>query len=112
MALPTFTYDPSFSLDLTKTPRIERSVLGDGFVDHTPVGFRPDLRQWRLQFTALRLSEIRPIVDFLDARGAYRSFKWTPPEPDRTPGIWLCPGYSVNRPNGVTYNLSCTFIEQ
>ena len=112
MALPTFNYEPSFSLDFTSSPRIERSVLGDGFVDHTPVGFRTNLRRWGLQFRVLRLSEIQPIIDFLDARGAYRSFKWTPPHPNRTPGIWICPSYSVNRPDGVTYNLSCTFQEQ
>lgn len=112
MALPTFTWDPSFSLDITSTPRVDRTKLGDGYTEPVPVGFRPNPRVWRLNFEALRLSEIQPIVDFLEARAGYRMFRWTDFDPYKRPGVWLAPTWRVNRPNGVTYNLSTTFEEQ
>lgn len=111
-SLPTFNYDPSFSLDVTNQPNVEAIPLGDGFTDNIPIGLRPQLRIWDLQFLALRLNEIQPIVDFFEARGGWRSFRWTPPHPDRIPGIWLARRWSVNRPDGVIYNLSTTFEEQ
>ena len=112
MALPTFTYNPTFSLDVSSRPRIERTPLGDGYVDHTPLGFRPNLRAWNLNFNALRLDEVQPIIDFLDDRGAYKMFQWTEFEPYKRSGLWLCPSYRVNRPDGVIFNLSATFEEQ
>lgn len=112
MALPTFNYDPSFSLDITNTPRVLRTPLGDGYTEPTPIGARINLRVWRLNFLAKRLDEIQPIIDFLETRNGYRMFKWTDYDPYKRPGIWLCPSWSVTRPDGVIFNLSCTFEEQ
>ena len=112
MALPTFTWDASFSLDISSTPRVNRTRLGDGYTEPKPVGFRTNLRVWGLNFTALRLDEIQPIIDFLEARNGYRMFKWTDYEPYRRLGIWLAPSWDVTRPNGVSYNLRTVFEEQ
>lgn len=112
MALPEFTWKPTFSLNITSTPRVNSARLGDGYTEPVPVGFRTVLRVWSLNFEALRLSEIQPIVDFLEARAGYRMFRWTDFEPYKRPGIWLAPTWSVERPNGVTYNLSTRFEEQ
>ena len=112
MALPTFTWKPTFSLNMTVDPRVTHQPLGDGYAEHTPVGFRPGVRTWSLQFEALRLDKVKPIRDFLKGRGGYKMFQWTPPEPDTTPGIWIARRWEINRPNGVIYNLRTVFEEQ
>lgn len=112
MARPTFTFKPTFSINLTTEPRVERMQLGDGFVHNVPIGFRTNLRVWGLNFNVLRLDEVKPIIQFLEERAGYKEFQWTDLEPYKRPGIWIARRWDVVRPNGVLYNLSTTFEEQ
>ena len=112
MAYPEFTFKPSFSLNHTVTPRVNTLTLGDGYADVTPIGLRPLLRSWSLQFLSLRLDEAEPILNFFRELGGSGLFRWTPPHPDRREGVWRVVTYSVSRPNGIIYNVSATFGEQ
>lgn len=112
MALPTFTWIPSYELSLGVAPNVQRTPLGDGYVDHVPIGARPNRRRWRLRFDTRFLDETLAIMAFLDDRGAHRRFRWTPPAPDENPGVWVAEQWRVRRANGVIYGVETEFIEQ
>ena len=112
MALPNFTWLPSFELSLQEEPSVQHVPLGDGYSEHTPVGARPRIRTWQLRFDTRTLDEVREILVFLRERGGYRPFNWTPPAPDDIPGTWLARNWSLRQRNGVVYGIDTTFEEQ
>ena len=112
MALPTFTFTPSFSVNFTERPRTVTTRLGDGFVYRKPTGMRPLVRTWQLRFNVRRLEEIKPLLDFLREREGYKKFHWTPPEPDNVPGVWVATSWRPNRSNGHIYGMTVTLEEQ
>ena len=112
MALPTFTWLPSFELSLAEQPDVRHVPLGDGFSDYTPVGLRPRNRSWSLRFDTRTRAEVQEILDFLRERGGYRGFRWTPPPPDEIPGIWLAQSWNIRQRNGVVYGIDAVFQEQ
>ena len=112
MALPTWTWSPSFELSMTASPAVEETPLGDGYIDATPVGLRPQIRTWQLRFNVRTLAEVVAMKAFLEERGGWQRFHWTPPPPDDTPGVWRCLRWQVTQRNGVVYGLSAVFTEQ
>lgn len=112
MALPTWTWLPSFELSLTEDPAVDETPLGDGYTDRTPIGLRPRVRAWQLRFDTRTLVEVKAMLAFLRERNGWQAFHWTPLPPDDVPGIWIAKPWSLNQRNGVVYGISATFREQ
>lgn len=112
MALPDFNFKPSFAYDLTRNPQTSGLQLGDGYVSLKPLGMRPMVRTYSVEFNIRDLAETREIDRFLTERGGYRNFKWTPPDPDSAAGFWVCQVWNVRRiSRGPLFNISATFQE-
>ena len=63
----------------TVTPRVLRADFGDNYLQATPDGINPFTETWDLSFENYLETDITTITDFLDARGGYDPFFWTPP---------------------------------
>lgn len=73
---------------LTRKPLARSARFGDGYESRWGAGLNQDLRSWALRFEGEWLTEVKPIDDFLGARGAREAFYWMPPTGDG--GYWVC----------------------
>ena len=113
MTLPIFDFTLGRTLDQSTVPRVLRSDLGDGFTYTQPRGLRSDLRTYSLQFRNRNLKQTEAIISFLKERGGYKKFRWTPPEPDSVPGVWIATSWRHTRSiNGPLFTIQTTFQEQ
>lgn len=77
--MPTFSYTPSYSTELTKTPRILKAQFGDGYAQRSADGINNNPEKWKLVFENASLATIAAIKAFIDARNGVEQFDWTPP---------------------------------
>lgn len=73
-----FTYQPSYSTDVTDEYSIDRAEYGDGYVLIAPGGINPVKESWRLVFENIKLVDGEAIRSFLKGK-AGQTFTWTPP---------------------------------
>lgn len=84
---------------LTRKPQVRSARYGDGYEARWGSGLNPDLRQWTLRFEGLWLTGIKPIDDFLTARGGREAFTWTPPV--GAVGIFVCREWKLRYLDGL-----------
>lgn len=113
MALPTLSFNPSWTLNVDTRPEVTSTQLGDGFTYETPTGLRSRTRRLRLRFINRSLAEIQPIIDFLEERNGVGKFNYTPPPPHEYPGIWIAPFWGTRRLNqGEIWTLNVEILEK
>jgi len=86
--MATFTYTPSFSATQNSEPQIQKVQFGDGYEQRLRFGLNTNPKQWDLIFQHRTDTERDDILAFLDARGGWEAFDWTPPHGDA--GRFVC----------------------
>jgi phage-related protein len=102
----TFTWCPIVEPTGTGTLKVKKSQFGDGYQQVAADGINNQSESWPLTFRGSEAA-IRPIKDFLVARGGAQSFYWTPPLGDQA--LWICETYSLTPLGGGMYTLTATF---
>ncbi len=86
--MPTFTWQPDFSADLTERPLASAIKFGDGYEQRTQFGINPIAEVWSLLFDLRTIAERDAIRAFLKAEKGVTTFDWT--SPTGAAGKWLC----------------------
>lgn len=76
--MATFTYIPTYAVNMSITPRILRTPFGDGYSQRVGDGLNTQRQEWSVEFVS-DTTTINAIETFLEATGGYDSFDWTPP---------------------------------
>lgn len=69
------TYEP---MQLAKEPKVRAAKFGDGYEQRVPEGINNNLQKWSMAFTKRSGTDVDAVYDFLEARGGWESFDWTP----------------------------------
>lgn len=98
--MPTFSWVPSFTLDLTEEPRVLSARFGDGYEQLAADGIHPVTRKFQVQFNGRDNTEAEAILAFLRERSGWQSFDWTPPLSGEAAGKFVCRswGRGLSRP--------------
>lgn len=107
--MATFTYTPSFEATEGSRPRVRRFQAGDGYEQRVRFGLNTDPKEWSLTFANRTDTERDDITAFLDARGGYESFDWTPPR--GTAGKYVCEEWQVTLSNCNNNQITAVFRE-
>jgi phage-related protein len=76
--LSTFSYIPTYAVQLSVTPRILKTDFGDGYSQRAGDGLNSQPQIWSLEFRG-DTTAIDAIETFLTDTGGWESFDWTPP---------------------------------
>jgi phage-related protein len=107
--MATFTYTPSFEATESSKPRVRKFAAGDGYEQRIRFGLNTDPKEWSLVFSNRDDTERDDITAFLDARGGYESFDWTPPR--GSAGKYVCEEWQVTLSNCNNNQIRATFRE-
>jgi phage-related protein len=77
--MSTFSYNPDYSAQLTRTPNVKQIKFGDGYMQRQAQGMNTTPEAWDLTFSNRTQTEADAIDDFLSAANGIDSFDWTPP---------------------------------
>jgi phage-related protein len=102
----TFTWKHDAKSTGTKNFRVRKAQFGDGYKQRVADGINNKSQSWPLSFTG-RSADVRPIMDFLDARAGAESFYWTPPLGAQ--GYYTCETYDEHHLGGDTWQITATF---
>ena len=78
--MPTFTYAPDYSAQVSIKPRVRSIQFGDGYEQRQADGINTQPQRWNLTFANRSNTDTIAITGFLSARGAVEAFDWTPPD--------------------------------
>lgn len=106
--MSTFTYTPSYSVNLSTRPRVRSAQFGDGYTQRVADGINASPRIWSVTFNG-DAARLDPIDTFLANEGGVTSFVWVPPT--GVTGKWLCSEWSRNIAGYNDETLSATFTE-
>jgi phage-related protein len=101
-----FTWAPDSKANGTVTLAVRSAQFGDGYKQVVADGINNKSQSWPLTFTGL-IDRVTPIRDFLDARGGFQSFLWTPPLGAQ--GYYRCATYTMQPMGGRLYQVTATF---
>lgn len=101
--MATFTWVPEYPPSEASKPRIRKAQFGDGYEQRIRFGLNSDLKTWQLTFKARDNTETTAIRNFLQARGGYESFAWTPPLWGAAAGQYVCEEWQITAD---AYNLN------
>lgn len=107
--MPTFSYTPSFDATEASKPRVRVFRAADGYEHRIRFGLHTDAKEWSLTFSNRTDAERDDIVGFLEARGAYESFNWTPPR--GSAGKYVCDDWQVTLSNCNNNQIQAKFRE-
>jgi phage-related protein len=107
--MATFTFTPSFEAVESSEPRVRKFQAGDGYEQRVRFGLNTDPKQWSLTFANRTDTERDQIAAFLEARGAYESFDWTPPR--GTEGKYVCEQWQITLSSCNNNQIRATFRE-
>lgn len=108
--MATFTWNVDTNATLTKKPRVTNIKFGDGYEQRVSYGLNTILQEWDLSFSNREESESNEIDSFLEARGGYESFDWTPPG-ESSSRKFKCQEWSKVAQKGGFYSISAKFEE-
>jgi phage-related protein len=86
--------------------RVRTIRFGEGYQQDTGDGLNGKEQNWPVTAFGPQ-TDIQPLIDFLDARGGYQSFLWTPPR--GVQGLYKCKSYTTTDVHGSYVKLSATF---
>jgi phage-related protein len=79
VALNTFSWLPSYSTKVDKSPRILEAAFGDGYSQRTGDGINNNPATWEISIATRYDTEADAVMAFLDGQKGYIPFNWTPP---------------------------------
>lgn len=89
MAATTFTWTPDFGAQAAYKPRVRTATFGDGYEQRVGDGINTAMDKWTLTFAARTDDETSQILSFLNSRGGFDAFNWTPPT-EASPIVVVC----------------------
>jgi phage-related protein len=107
MAVETFTYLRQAGATGTIDYRVRELQFGDGYMQSVADGINNKTQTWPLSFEG-GMTDIQPIIDFLDRHKGYKSFFWTPPGTS-TPLLFRATKASLTSKGAGVYGLSVEF---
>jgi len=113
MALTTFP-DANIPVDWgqakTSTPKVVEADFGDGYTQRALDGINGVKPTFNVALTSLSLADANTITAFLEARGGYQAFLWTPP--NEAQQVFRCKTWTMT-PTGAGYaNVTAKFIKE
>jgi phage-related protein len=89
--------------------------FGDGYSQSAADGINTKSQSWTVSFrgiiepTCANIIAANEIMDFLDARGGWESFLWTPPA-SSVQGLYVAKNYGIQK-SAKLITVNATFIE-
>jgi len=108
--MATFTATPTYSINLTVTPRILKTEFSDAYSQRAGDGLNTQRQIWGLEFIG-SISDIDVIETFLLDTGGYESFDWTPPRQESALKF-IYTSYSRSPAGPTTDKLNSTFRQE
>ncbi len=110
MALLTFNppQNPSFPYSDSRSPDVNVTKYGDGYIERAPKGLNHDPQKPVLKWENLYKEEADAIFDFFEERAGYKAFMWIAVD-ETVPKKWFCPKYAKTKTNAGTYTIAATF---
>ena len=105
--MATFAYQPSYEATEVSKPRVRKFQANDGYEQRIRFGLNTDAKEWQLVFSNRTDTERDNITAFLEARGAYEAFDWTPPR--GTAGKYVCDEWQLTLSNCNNNQIRATF---
>lgn len=103
-----FTWRPQDDYPISNAPRVKVVNYGDGYEQRAKDGINNKLKSYQLIFRGV-ITEMQPIQDFLDARGAVESFQWMSIYENEMKTI-VCREWSLT-PQRMKFEISAVFEE-
>lgn len=91
---PTFIWKPSYSSNVTASPKVKVIKFGDGYEQRVRDGINSLLLDLDLSFDNRSSSEATAIIHFLTEKSAYKSFLFLPSAPYNTMKKFVCRTWS------------------
>ncbi|WP_322038435.1 phage tail protein [Burkholderia cenocepacia] len=88
--------------------KVRAASFGDGYQQRLRDGINSKRAKWPITVIGT-LTEVQPILDFLDRHAGGKAFQWT--SPIGVAGRYVCAGYSPRRGAGAIVTLTATFEE-
>lgn len=76
-----FTWTPSKGVKRIPQYLVRQTKFGEGYVQLSKDGINNIRGKWSVPFNDRTNTEIKAILDFIDARGGVTPFTWRPPAP-------------------------------
>jgi|TARA_R100000234_G_scaffold77387_1_gene48188 phage-related protein len=75
----TFSFSPSYSVEISQQPNVTTVELGDNYQARFAKGLNNNLKKWQLTFKNRTDTERTNILNFLDGEGGRTAFNFTDP---------------------------------
>lgn len=102
--------NPTYSSRKTSRTRILSAEFGDGYRLRAADGINSQRDEWSLVWVVDSTSR-DTIINFLEARGGYDDFDWTPIG-ESTSKKWTCEDWDTNPLPNDYYQIIATFMEE
>lgn len=102
----TFTWPVQAKPTGTTRLRVLTAKFGDGYEQVAADGINNKEQSWPITVKGVQ-AQVTPARDFLDARGGFQSFFWTPPLGAQ--GYYRCSEYDLAHAGGGIWELTATF---
>jgi phage-related protein len=112
MTIQTFTPPRAPDPGSEDSPKIKllEAEFGDGYTQASPDGINHIRRNMTLSWEFLSPTQALVITNFLQARGGYEPFWWTPSN-ESTAVKWTCKEWRTKREKGGLVTVNATFIQ-
>lgn len=107
MSNDVLTFPVEAGVQGTITYRSREIRFGDGYSVEVGDGLNTREESWPVSASG-PLTEMQPLIDFLDAHPGHITFLWAPPH--RAQARYKCRGYTVTNKHGNEVTVSATFI--
>lgn len=108
-AFPSSVSAPVAGASRQVEARVLKASFGDGYAQRAADGINTLNDRYDLTWENIDRSEAETILAFLEARGGYESFTWTPPG-GATALKWTCETWGRQHINAVLDTVTATFI--
>lgn len=107
--MAVFDWAESDRSSIDTTPRVKAVAFGDGYEQRAPDGLNNLAQEFPLSFDDVDNDIGDAIIAFLEARGGYEAFDWTPKWATTAVRV-KCPNWSRSIASAVSCNISAKFV--
>lgn len=98
---------PTYGASKSSVPKVRIAQFGDGYSQRTTFGLNQNPKTWQLSWEVSE-TDADTIEAFLDARGGFEKFQWTPLA-ESTEYNWICTEWSKSIPYLNRATITATF---
>lgn len=110
--LPYFLWKPSYSSQVTSSPKVKKVKFGDGYEQRIKSSINNNLLEFSLSFDNRNDKEAKAILHFLHARKGAGLFYWLPYSPFQEMRIFVCPEWKHTRNFHNNNTITAKFVEK